>query len=127
PSRIEELAPRILASDDAIGGHHPGERAERQPVAGESRAGELPLGGLADVRQTVRRFDHLARPAMRDVDATVHRSKSAPETIDARLIEWPFSSSDSGSSPNSSTDVFSKIIAPRSASTRAIPERYLRG
>src|SRR5207247_819438 len=70
PSRIEELAPRILAPDHAIGGHHSGERAERQPVAGESGAGELPLGGLADVRQTVRRFDYLPRPAMRDVDAT---------------------------------------------------------
>src|SRR5207247_5733716 len=84
-SRIEELAPRILASDDAIGSHHSGERAERQPVAGESRAGELPLGGLADVRKAVRRFDHLARPTVRDVDATVHRSQRSLETIEARV------------------------------------------
>src|SRR5262245_18997348 len=82
-SRIEKLAPRILAADDAIGSHHRREGTEGQTVAAESGASELAVGGLANIRQPVRRFDDLPRPAVSYFDVAVHPAQRALEAIEA--------------------------------------------
>ena len=41
------------------------------------------LGGLADIRETIRRFNDLSRPAVRNLDASKHRQQRALQTIEA--------------------------------------------
>src|SRR5205823_8976974 len=68
PARVEELAPWIAPPEDAICRHHSAEGSERHPVARKSGRRELVLGCFADVRQAIRRLDHLTRPAVRHFD-----------------------------------------------------------
>src|SRR5438270_6693210 len=84
-ARLEQIGPRIAASEHAVGGHHPRQRAERHAVAGISGAGELMVRRLADVRQAVGRFNHLSRPAMRDADAADHHFERAFEPFEAAV------------------------------------------
>ena len=51
---------------DGVGGHHPGDRAERHAVAGKARGDEPPGRDDADVREAIARLDDLAGPAMHD-------------------------------------------------------------
>src|SRR5437762_11657155 len=49
PTRMEQLGPRIRASEDRFGNHDAGQRAERQAIAGISGRRVLVIRALSDV------------------------------------------------------------------------------
>ena len=82
PVGRKQLRPRVLAPQNRIGHHHPGQGTEGQAVPGETGGDELMVGCAADVRQAVGRLDDLARPPVRDLHA---RNPGAQRLLQARV------------------------------------------
>src|SRR4030095_11822913 len=76
---FEELAPRIRAFENRVRHDDAGEGSERQTITGIPSGRVLMLSDLPDVRQTIRRLDHLSGPAMRELDGSTDRRQARCE------------------------------------------------